>query len=58
MRRRIRPWHAAHLIDLLGDPLPLTYSHTFSGVPAGTLTYFEPSACKASAAPIGTIIVQ
>jgi hypothetical protein len=36
----------------MGDPFPMVFRQTFSDVPAGTITYFEPASCKA-----GTIVV-
>jgi len=41
-----------------GDPQPATYAHTFSGVPPSSLYYFDPSACRTSKAPIGTIVID
>jgi len=37
----------------MSDPAPTTFKQTFSGVPTGTLTYFEPASCKAGTITIG-----
>jgi hypothetical protein len=37
----------------MGDPFPKTYSHTFSGVAPGTVTYFEPVSCRVGTIQIG-----
>jgi hypothetical protein len=46
------------LFGKLGDPYPKTYRYTFSGANPGTLYYFDPSACRATGSPIGTIVVE
>jgi plastocyanin len=42
----------------MGDPFPKTYGHAFKRVSPSTLYYFDPSACRASTPPFGTIIVD
>ena len=42
----------------LGDPYPKTYRHTFDRASPGSLYYFDPSMCRVSGGPYGTIIVD